>query len=570
MHKLVLFCKSYAGDFELLKILVNSYMRFNKDEIPFYISVPKEDYQLFYQQFHDNPIFLLTDEEITDELITETDNWFTPGYINQEIVKLTFWKKNIAENYFCVDSDSYFIRDFYYTDFMYDEETPYSVLVEDKELCVDPIYYEAYWSSRAISLSKIKDLIGLTDRRSLTCHNNTTFSSKVLESLEKDFLLVNKLSYLDILKISPFEFSWYSFWLQKSNVIPIVSVEPLFKMFHLKEQYLNSCKRKITEKDISRAYIGICINSNWAKNEGKPIVYNCDKKNTGVGVYEKLKGLKTIIKYKFPTIFRVSGRIFRFLRKLFTRTSPVLYDQSDEDYESYLERTIYYRNNHLMNEAFNNEYFVHNGPFVGMQYIQQSSGSAFLPKIIGSYEEPIQKWVEQIIISKKYNTILDVGCAEGYYAAGFALSRPDIEIIAYDTNQKAREKVKIMIGINNINNITVKAECSLEELNSKSQKGALVFCDIEGAEKNLLDPIMAPNLLAADILCESHDCVEDGITDELINRFYKTHAIEIVVDYPSRILKYKMPNQVCLDDYNEIINEHRAEAMRWLYMKSLI
>lgn len=204
------------------------------------------------------------------------------------------------------------------------------------------------------------------------------------------------------------------------------------------------------------------------------------------------------------------------------------------------------------------------------RYIQQSSGSAFLPKIIGSYEEPIRKWIEQIITnSKKYNTIVNVGCAEGYYAVGFALRMPDIEIIAYDTNPKAREKVEKMMEINGIKNVIVEAECSLEELNSRSQKGTLVLCDIEGAEKTLLDPIKAPNLLDVDILVESHDCVEAGITDVLIERFYKTHAIEIVVDYPSRVEHYKVPNQVYSEDYNELINEHRAEAMRWLYMKSL-
>lgn len=263
MHKFVLFCKSYAGDFELLKVLVESYSRFNKDKIPFYISVPKTDYQLFHKQFHDKSVFLLTDEEITNELVVETNNWFSPGYINQEIVKLAFWKKNIAENYFCIDSDSYFIRDFYYDDFMYDEEIPYTVLVEDKELCVDPVYYKMYWATRLESLNKIKSRIGLAEQRLLTCHNNTTFSSKVLMSLEKDFLLANNLSYLDILKISPFEFSWYNFWLQKSKVIPIIAIEPLFKMFHLKEHYLDYQERNITENDISRAYIGIVLNSSW-------------------------------------------------------------------------------------------------------------------------------------------------------------------------------------------------------------------------------------------------------------------------------------------------------------------
>jgi hypothetical protein len=281
-----------------------------------------------------------------------------------------------------------------------------------------------------------------------------------------------------------------------------------------------------------------------------------------------IETLKTTIKVKFPKIFKIAKKIYRSYFPIDTTLG--MDGVADEDYEQYLERTIYHRNTPLMKNAFNNEYFVHNGPFSGMQYIQQSSGSAFLPKIIGSYEEPIRKWVEQIIANnQKYTTILNIGCAEGYYAAGFALRMPEIEIIAYDTNPKAREKVEKMIEINGVKNVIVEAECSSEELNSKSQKGTLVLCDIEGAEKNLLDPIIAPNLLNVDILVESHDCVEEGITDTLIDRFYKTHVIEMVVDYPGRVAHYKVPNEVSAEDYEELINEHRAEAMRWLFMKSI-
>lgn len=278
MHKFVFFCKSYEGDIELVKTMVTSYLRFNKDKIPLYISVPQKDFKLFSDQFHHAQIALLKDEEIADGLVDNTDKWFSPGYINQEIVKLSFWKTSLAENYFCIDSDSYFIRDFYYLDFMYDADTPYTVLVEDKELCVDPLYYNLFWKSRISSLNEIKKRIGLEDRRFLTCHNNTTLSAKVLRSFEREYLQPNNLSYLDILKIAPFEYSWYNFWLQKRQVVPIIAVEPFFKMFHLKEHYIDYCKKKITESDIARAYVGICINSNWAKKEGLLGSYHCEKR----------------------------------------------------------------------------------------------------------------------------------------------------------------------------------------------------------------------------------------------------------------------------------------------------
>lgn len=567
MNKFALFCKSYAEDFELMKVLLESYIRFNMDNIPFYISVPSVDYKLFHAHLNDKPVFLLTDEEITSELVSDANGWFTPGYINQQIVKLNFWKTNLAENYFCIDSDSVFIRDFYYRDFMFDEEIPYVVLVEDKELCVDPLYYKLYWIDRLEALKRIKSLLGLSEPRLLTCHNNTTLSAKVLRSFDNDFIRVNNFTYVDILRVAPFEYSWYNFWLQKCKIMPIYAVEPLFKMFHTKEQYTDYCNRKITVGDISRAYLGICINSNWARSKREVNGYNCNKR---LSIKKSVFEFATVMKNKFQDVIGVVGVFSRFTKKVLLRYHKATREQSLKDYEQHLERTVYYRNIPLMKKAFGNNYVVHHGPFSGMKYIQGSSGSAFLPKILGSYEEPIHNLIKEIVANKrKYKRILDIGCAEGYYAVGFAVNMPDVDVFAYDINDNAREKINKMIEINDARNIMVGVECSPDELNSMSQRGTLVFCDIEGAEKQLLDLARVPNLSLADILVESHDNAESGLTDLLIKRFYKTHAIEMVVDYPARKKRYATPNPVSSEDYDEIINEHRAEAMKWLYMKSL-
>jgi hypothetical protein len=38
-----------------------------------------------------------------------------------------------------------------------------------------------------------------------------------------------------------------------------------------------------------------------------------------------------------------------------------------------------------------------NGPFKDMKYINTSNHSSLLPKIIGSYEEPIHRWILDIL-----------------------------------------------------------------------------------------------------------------------------------------------------------------------------
>ena len=221
-----------------------------------------------------------------------------------------------------------------------------------------------------------------------------------------------------------------------------------------------------------------------------------------------------------------------------------------------------------MSKVFNNSFMVHNGPFKGMQYIDNSSGSALLPKILGSYEEPIQDWILEVI-RKNYETIIDIGCAEGYYAVGFGMRMPDTEIIAYDIDEEAKANLYKLMKLNRLDNIKIRSECTFGALNSLCKKNTLVFCDIEGFEKTLLDPNRVPNLKYVDLIVESHDCFYPNLTELLINRFYKTHTIKMVLDYPLRMNKYHTPNTCSIHDLHEVQNEDRPPAMRFLYMKSV-
>lgn len=274
MHKLGILLKTYADDLEYVKRLIPSYNKYNIDDIPLYIVVPELNIDIF-KQFKNQNIEILSEELFKDKLTTVSVTGIKPGYINQEIIKLSFWEEELCENYFCLDSDGVFIRDFYYCDFMFNDNIPYSILFEDNELKVEPEYYKSYWVPREEKIRQIQKELELVDRRMLTCHGMTVLSSKVLASFKKDFLEPRNISYIDILQISPYEFSWYNMWLQKTETIPLKIREPLFKVFH-HENHLKDYKRRgTTIDDISRGFIGIIINSNWQSNMDidKPIQY---------------------------------------------------------------------------------------------------------------------------------------------------------------------------------------------------------------------------------------------------------------------------------------------------------
>src|SRR5436190_882004 len=60
------------------------------------------------------------------------------------------------------------------------------------------------------------------------------------------------------------------------------------------------------------------------------------------------------------------------------------------------------------------------GIFKGLQYPRfESSGSGLVTKLLGSYENELHPFIQQLG-ANKYTEIIDIGCAEGYYAVGLA------------------------------------------------------------------------------------------------------------------------------------------------------
>lgn len=270
-NNFVVFCKTYRNDLKNFKRMIKSFNKYNAQNLLMIVSVPEADLEVF-KGFQTEIISIITDESYAKKYFTsEKHGGLSIGYVNQEICKLAFWESGLAENYLCVDSDAQFIRDFFVEDFMFDEKTPYTILVMDKDLSVEK-HYQAYWNTRQRLIEKIYDEVGLKDKRYRTCHNMQVFNSNVLKSLKEDFMNKKNYSYKDLIKISPFEFTWYNAWFQKCQLVPEYAVEPYFKMFHYRIEYIISRLKGLTLNDYARAYVGICMNGNWVRpeNEYKP------------------------------------------------------------------------------------------------------------------------------------------------------------------------------------------------------------------------------------------------------------------------------------------------------------
>ena len=96
------------------------------------------------------------------------------------------------------------------------------------------------------------------------------------------------------------------------------------------------------------------------------------------------------------------------------------------------------------------ELTVRHGPFAGMRYpAAESVGSALFPKLLGSYEQELHPWVERLC-HNHYTEVVDVGCAEGYYAVGLALRLPGARVYAFDVSPHAMRRCADMARLNGV------------------------------------------------------------------------------------------------------------------------
>lgn len=265
--RFALLVKSYGPDLPYVERLMSTIRQHNVESIPVHVVVPRVDVPAF-EAVAGSDAHVIAEETFAEHLTQEPVAGFSPGYINQEIVKLAFWEAGLADAYLCVDSELEFVRDFGRDDFMADATTPFTFLSADAELQVEPAYHREHWVTRRERLRAIQRELGLDDEPLLTVHGHAVFSATVLAAFRDRFLAPRGWDYVDALALAPYEPSWYSLWLQKDGTIPIVAREPVVKTFHDPEQYLEYVVRGVGVDDVARGYVAMVLNSNYSRGDG--------------------------------------------------------------------------------------------------------------------------------------------------------------------------------------------------------------------------------------------------------------------------------------------------------------
>lgn len=208
---------------------------------------------------------------------------------------------------------------------------------------------------------------------------------------------------------------------------------------------------------------------------------------------------------------------------------------------------------------------VQDGPFTGM-----TMKSPLTPYLVGSFEAELYPVIEETL-TRDYTQLINIGCAEGYYAVGYARRNPALTVHAFDTTSENQAATTEMARTNGVESrVIVGGHCDVDTLRpllqSKNPSKTLIFIDCEGCELDLLDPTRLPVLRQTDVLVEVHDFVNPIISSTLQQRFRRSHRIR-VISATSRHPSQYAQLAALPDPYQRLaIDERRPAGMQWYYM----
>lgn len=170
---------------------------------------------------------------------------------------------------------------------------------------------------------------------------------------------------------------------------------------------------------------------------------------------------------------------------------------------------------------------VRGGLFRGLRYAHGGRGMAVAAKLLGTYEAeliPVFDWVMRAGFARMGN----VGSAEGYYAVGLARGVPGARMDAFECDP-ARQ---VLLARNAADNDVGDRLRQHGRADHASLHGVLadapepfLLVDIEGGERELLDPAALPDLTRAWMLVELHPGDRPDVEATLTARFARSHRL---------------------------------------------
>ncbi len=206
------------------------------------------------------------------------------------------------------------------------------------------------------------------------------------------------------------------------------------------------------------------------------------------------------------------------------------------------------------------------GLFAGMDYVADAAEGALMPRLLGTYESELHPHIAAIA-GQGLDCVIDVGCAEGYYAVGLARMMPGVVVHAHDIDPKARAACADLAARNGVaDRVMIGGEFRPDGFQAFAGRRVLVVVDAEGAEVDILQPALSPALAGMTVIVETHDLYRPGALAAMTERFSPTHDILRVDQQPKT---FDMPDWLRdLPHLDQLLAvwEWRENPTPWLIM----
>jgi len=218
---------------------------------------------------------------------------------------------------------------------------------------------------------------------------------------------------------------------------------------------------------------------------------------------------------------------------------------------------------------------VQYGPYKGLMLDGTSNVSEgpLALKVLGLYESQVVKKIKSL----KFETLVNLGAADGYMALGPLFNKQCQRSICFEMTEKGRKAVIKNASLNHIpsKNLIVRGIADktlltqLHEIGIEPKK-CLFLCDIEGAEFEVFSTKLLEYLKGASFIIELHDRhLPEGTTlrKKLINKLPTGANFEILSDTSSQNFK-DIPDLENLSDNERalVMSEGRKYFGEWLYI----
>jgi hypothetical protein len=197
-----------------------------------------------------------------------------------------------------------------------------------------------------------------------------------------------------------------------------------------------------------------------------------------------------------------------------------------------------------------------------------------LPAYLGTYELELRPLIAELV-GTRFDIVLNVGAADGYYAVGLGRLWPAARIVAFEPMPAKQAGIRRVAARNGVDRrLRVEGACTsgrLDELVRAAER-PLVWMDVDGVEVELLDPERAPGLRRAEIVVELHEYLIPGARKTLEARFAATHAGSVIAGEDRRFEDFPLPGRFWRTRLGraaarEAMQERRPARQDWLHLR---